>query len=169
MKPLQAPHQFKYIAPKVVEDTSGTVNMLVTDMVMDSLVNVVFREDTATVTYSPPVNDIVNEEPEPFVFVEEQPLFPGGKTALLKFIAENTRYPADALENNIQGKVFVRFVVSSDGSVKRVEILRGLHPALDAEAIRVVSSLPAWTPGRQNGKPVPVWFNLPVTFSIINY
>ena len=167
-KPSQAPPQYKYVAPKVVEDTTGLTNLMINDFVKDSVKNDIVTENVDSVVYLPPVTEVA-EEPEPFVFVEEQPVFPGGKTALFKFIAEHTVYPAEALENNIQGKVFVRFVVASDGSVKRVEVTRGLYPSLDTEALRVVSALPAWIPGKQNGKPVPVWFNLPVTFTIVNY
>ncbi len=106
------------------------------------------------------------DESKPRVFVEEMPTFPGGDAALLKLIAESIKYPADAAANGIQGRVTVSFVVSSDGSVINVVALRGVHPALDEEAIRVVSALPKWKPGKQNGKAVPVIFSVPVNFKI---
>jgi len=165
VKPLQAPPVFKYVEPKVVEDTTGLTNLLINDLAYDSVKNENIIENIDSVVYAPPVTD-TEEEPEPLIFVEEQPVFPGGNSALLKYIAEHTIYPAEALENNIEGRVFVRFVVTSEGAVKRIEVTRGLNPLLDAEAIRVVSSLPAWKPGRQNGVAVPVWFALPVTFKI---
>lgn len=165
-KPAQVPAQLKYVEPKVVDDSTKLTYLMIADFAKDSVMDEAVVEHIDSVVYSPPVTD-TPEEPEPFLFVEEQPVFPGGKTALLKYLAEHTIYPPEAIENNIQGKVFVRFVVSSDGSVKRAEVTRGLHPALDAEALRVVSSMPVWTPGKQNGKAVPVWFNVPVTFTII--
>jgi len=165
-KPVKAPPVYKYIEPKVVDDTAGLTNLMVNDIANDSVQN-----DAVTLKTDPVIDArqeiVADEEPEPLVFVEERPLFPGGNSALLKYIAENTIYPEEALENNIEGKVILRFVVASDGSVKRIEIIRGLNPLLDAEAIRVVSTLPAWKPGRQNGVAVPVWFTIPVTFKIM--
>jgi len=166
-KPVKAPSVYKYIEPKVVDDTTRLTNLMVNDIAYDSVRNDIVTLNSDAVIYDPPETDIA-EEPEPLIFVEERPVFPGGNSALLKYIAEHTIYPAEALENNIEGRVFLRFVVASDGSVKRIEIIRGLNPVLDAEAIRVVSTLPAWKPGRQNGAAVPVWFSIPVTFKIMN-
>jgi periplasmic protein TonB len=168
VKPASVPPKFKYVEPEVVEDTIDVSDFMIYDYAKDSVMNDAVTEVTDSVYYAPPATDVA-EEPEPLIFVEEPPLFPGGKEALLKYIAENTKYPADAIENNIQGRVYVKFVVSADGTVKRAELLRGLHPSLDEEALRVVSSLPAWKPGRQNGQPVSVWFNVPVTFQLIIY
>jgi len=168
LKPEPVAPKFKYIEPKVVEDSMNLTNLMITDIVRDSVINNIVTEKIDSIVYSPPVTNEIEEE-EPFTFVQEQPVFPGGEEALLRYIAEHTKYPAIAIENNIQGKVFVKFVVSSDGSVKRIEILRGLHPLLDDEALRVISTLPAWKPGRQNGKAVPVWFSVPVSFRIQTY
>ena len=109
---------------------------------------------------------IVKEEPEPKIFVEEMPVFPGGDMALMKFIYDNIKYPAEAADNNVEGRVVLKFVVSADGSVTRIQVLKGVHPVLDREAERVVSMFPKWKPGRQNGEPVPVWFTVPVTFTL---
>ena len=103
---------------------------------------------------------------EPFVVVEEMPMFPGGDSSLLAFIIQNTKYPVTAKKNNIQGKVILRFCVTANGNVDRVSVLRGVDPEIDAEAIRVASSLPAFKPGKQGGKPVPVWYMIPVTFTL---
>jgi len=105
-------------------------------------------------------------EPEPFVVVEEMPMFPGGDPALLQYIAEHTNYPEVAKENNIQGRVIVRFCVTSKGGVNQVSVLKGVDPELDKEAMRVVESLPAFKPGKQGGKPVPVWYMVPITFTL---
>jgi len=105
-------------------------------------------------------------EPEPFVVVEEMPMFPGGEAALLEYISQNTQYPEVAKENNIQGRVIIRFCVTSKGTVNQISVLKGVDPELDEEAKRVVSTLPTFRPGRQGGKPVPVWFMVPITFTL---
>lgn len=99
-----------------------------------------------------------------FFIVEEMPDFPGGQLALRKFIAQSIKYPAIAQEKGIQGKVFVNFVVEKDGSVSSAKIARGVDPALDKEALRVVSSLPKWKPGKQGGNLVRVSYTVPINF-----
>lgn len=106
------------------------------------------------------------EEAPIFFIVEDMPKFPGGELELRKYIAENVRYPAIARENDIQGKVYVRFAVMEDGSVDKVSVVRGVDPLLDEEAIRVVKTLPKWTPGKQRGKPVRVWYTVPINFQL---
>ena len=96
--------------------------------------------------------------------VEQQPEFPGGPSAMAKWLGDNIKYPAEAAKNNIQGRVIVRFVIGSDGTVGNVEIVRGVDPQLDAEAVRVINAMPKWTPGKQDGKPVAVRYTIPVTF-----
>jgi TonB family protein len=112
------------------------------------------------------INTETAEDITPFVAVEEMPLFPGGDAELLKFIAENTAYPEMAKTNNIQGRVIVRFCVTEKGAVNRISILKGVDPELDAEALRVVNTLPTFKPGRQGGKEVPVWYMVPITFTL---
>jgi TonB family protein len=102
----------------------------------------------------------------PFVVVEEMPMFPGGDSALLAYIAKNTTYPEEAKKNGVQGRVIVRFCVTEEGKVSLVTVLKGVSPELDKEAIRVVSSLPSFYPGKQGGKPVPVWYMVPITFGL---
>lgn len=110
----------------------------------------------------------VEEEVEPIAFavVEDKPLFPGGDAALMKFIADNTKYPEIAKENGIQGRVFIQFVIDKNGAVTKVQVAKGVDPYLDAEALRVVKLLPNWTPGKQRGKPVPVTFVVPINFKL---
>jgi TonB family protein len=112
------------------------------------------------------VTEVANAEPEPFVVVEEMPMFPGGDSMLLKYIAENTKYPETAKVNGTQGRVIVRFCITETGAVNKISVLRGVDPALDAEAIRVVSTLPQFKPGKQGGKAVPVWYMVPITFAL---
>ena len=105
-------------------------------------------------------------EPIPFHSVEDKPAFPGGDAALLKYLAEHTKYPEIAKENGIQGKVFVQFVIDKNGYVTSVSVARGVDPYLDKEAQRVVSTLPAWEPGKQRGIPVPVTYIVPINFKL---
>ena len=107
-----------------------------------------------------------DEEPDVYTVVEQQPTFPGGEAALLRYVSEHVKYPAIAQEQEIQGTVVLRFVVLEDGSVGDVVIQRGLDPSCDREAVRVVKSLPRFIPGRQQGRPVKVWFTLPIRFFI---
>lgn len=103
-------------------------------------------------------------EAEIFTIVEEQPGFPGGEEALFEYLQKNISYPQMAKESNIQGTVFVTFVVEPDGSISNTKVLRGIGGGCDVEAIRVVKKMPRWTPGKQRGKPVRVQFNLPIKF-----
>lgn len=114
------------------------------------------------------VKEQTNEESNvsPFVVVEQMPMFPGGDTELLKYIATNTNYPESAKINNIAGRVIIRFCVTEKGGVRLVSVLKGVSPELDAEAIRVVKTLPSFIPGSQGGKAVPVWYMVPITFSL---
>jgi TonB family protein len=119
----------------------------------------------------PPVDNqtAIDEEASgevPFVVVEEMPMFPGGDKELLKYIGQNTIYPEIAKENNIQGRVIIRFCVTAKGGVSQISVLKGVSPDLDAEAIRVVETLPSFKPGRQGGKAVPVWYMVPITFAL---
>ena len=106
------------------------------------------------------------EENKVFDFVEQQPLFPGGPAALMKYLSEHTKYPVVAQENGVQGRVTVQFVVEKDGSISDVHVLRGVDPSLDREAVRVVKSMPRWTPGKQNGINVRVNYRVPVLFRL---
>ena len=106
------------------------------------------------------------EENKVFDMVEQQPLFPGGPAALMKYLSENTKYPVVAQENGVQGRVTVQLVVEKDGSISDVHVLRGVDPSLDKEAVRVVKSMPRWTPGKQNGITVRVNYRVPVLFRL---
>ena len=105
-------------------------------------------------------------EAKVFTYVEQMPVFPGGEAALQKFIHDHLKYPAVSLEEGVQGTVMLRFVVNENGSVGEVQILKSLDTYCDREAKRVVQSLPRFTPGRQQGKPVKVWFQFPIRFEI---
>ena len=115
--------------------------------------------------FTPPVIVI---DSKVFEVVEKMPEYPGGQDALMTFLAQNIKYPAAAAENNIQGRVIVKFVVNKEGKVEQAEILRGVDPAIDKEALRVVNTMPQWIPGEQLGKKVSVYFVLPISFKLDN-
>ncbi len=101
-----------------------------------------------------------------FSSVEEMPKFPGGDEALLKYVGMHLNYPKEALRNNVQGKCILKFVVTKIGTIGKIKIVRSLSQECDEEAKRVVRTLPEFFPGRQNGRPVNVWYTLPVNFRL---
>lgn len=123
---------------------------------------------------APPVAPI-GFEPEPIVpeiiplvrIAEKMPEFVGGEKALYAFLSENVRYPKMALENNVEGKVFVEFIVNSDGTISDVKVLRPAGFGMDEEAKRVIKSMPKWIPGKQGGKEVRVMYVIPINFSLM--
>lgn len=126
------------------------------------------KENTETqIAYIPPVTE---EEPEDdnqiYDKVEQMPGFPGGQSALMSFLSRNVKYPKVCQENGIQGRVIIQFVVNKDGNISDVSVYKGVNPYLDAEAIRVVKSMPKWTPGKQKGKYVNVKYTLPISFRL---
>lgn len=115
----------------------------------------------------PPPPFIVENGDTTWIEVDEKPEFPGGETALLNFIVEAVKYPSSAKDKGIQGRVLVSFIVNENGKVSKVKIVEGIDPEIDAEALRVVSSLPSFEkPGIRDGKPVPVYFNVPIMFKL---
>lgn len=157
----------KFTAPVVVEDTTIETGL----MVMDDL-NKVVSTEVPTEEVEVEIKDEgpkVIETPvqaEIFTVVEEQPGYPGGEEARISFLQQNIRYPEEAKELGIQGRVFVTFVVEVDGSITDVRVLRGIGGGCDEEAIRVVRAMPKWVPGKQRGVPVRVQFNLPIKFTL---
>lgn len=136
------------------------VAMLLIGNNMNAQANVTSQEETQTVKKT-----VQNSDKEEIVKVAEvMPKFPGGEAALMKFLMENVRYPQEAKEKNVQGAVIAQFVVQADGSVGTVKIVKKVDPLLDAEAVRVLKSLPKFEPGKIDGKPVSVWYTLPIQF-----
>ena len=101
-----------------------------------------------------------------FSVVEVMPQYPGGQIAMMKYIMENMKYPEQAMKKGIQGRVAVRFIVEKDGSISDVKPIHSVHTLLDKEAVRVVKSMPKWSPGKQNGKPVRVQLIVPIMFKL---
>ena len=163
--PSDVVQQQKYIPPEVVDSIKpeDMTQLMTADEAQVAV------KDAEVVEIIAEVKEEVKEEdaePEPFIIVEEMPLFPGGDAALLKYLRENANYPEVAKENNIQGRVIINFCVTSTGGVSKISILKHVDPELDAEAIRVVATLPAFKPGRQGGKPVPVWYQAFINFKL---
>lgn len=163
--PADVVQQQKYIPPQVVDTVKPEEdNQLMTADQAQTEV-----QDVEVVEVVQEVKEEVPEEitePEPFLSVEEMPEPPGGMQGLYRYIAENTRYPTIALENNIQGKVIVQFVVTSKGTLDQISIFKGVDPELDSEALRVVNTFPVFKPGRQAGRPVPVWVKVYINFQL---
>ena len=114
-----------------------------------------------------PEEEEIEEEEIPYVFVEQKPSFKGGDAnAFSKWVASKLVYPEIAKENGVQGRVMISFTIKADGSVANVRVTRSLDPALDKEAVRVVSSSPKWTPGKQRDRAVNVTYSLPVIFQL---
>jgi protein TonB len=101
-----------------------------------------------------------------FTVVEQQPEFPGGMNKLSQYFRTNLRYPEAARKARIQGRVFITFIVSEDGAIQQVRALKSVDPELDAEAVRLVQSMPNWKPARQGGQPVACRYNIPVNFAL---
>ncbi|NDV94545.1 energy transducer TonB [Dysgonomonas sp. 521] len=106
------------------------------------------------------------KKPEIFKVAEQMPQFPGGQDEMYKFIGNNLKYPVVDQEMGIQGRVTVRFVVSKTGEITNIELLKGISPTCDKEAIRVIKSMPKWIPGKQSGNPVQVYFTMPIVFKL---
>jgi len=121
-------------------------------------------------------NEVIAEEPkapEPekvytMAMVEQKPEFPGGEAAMYKWLNDHLTYPAQASEEGVQGRVVVQFDISKTGAIENVKVVRGRHPALDKESMRLVKAMPKWQPGRNNGQPVKVTYTLPISFKFQN-
>ena len=141
-----------------VKDQEGTKDRTIEAARTDVVEKVVIEE---------PKEEVKQEVTQKiFDVVEQQPSFPGGQTALLQWLQQNIHYPPVAEENGIQGRVVVSFVVEPDGSITNVQVVRGVDPSLDKEAVRVTKAMPKWQPGKQNGQAVRVKYNLPVKFRL---
>ena len=157
----------KFVPPKVVKEE--VVEEIPTiEEIKQHEVAAVEIEGPTEIVFEEPVEEVVVEEDENKIFtvVEQQPEFQGGYEAMMNFIKKNMRYPASARRMGVDGTVYVSFVVSKDGSISEVKTIRGISADCDQEAMRVVSMMPPWRPGKQNGKPVFVRFVLPIKFQL---
>jgi protein TonB len=163
--PPDVVQQARYIPPVVVDSVKPeeVSQLMSADQAQVEVQNTEVVEEVAVVAEE--VKENVDDA-EPFYVVEEMPMFPGGDAAIQKYIGDNVVYPEIAKENNIQGRVIVKFCVTPKGGVDQVSVLKGVDPELDAEVVRVVKTLPKFKPGKQGGKPVPVWYTIPINFQL---
>ncbi len=165
--PITRQEEVKPPPPPPPPKVSDVLNIVEDDVELDDELELMDTEanENTSVDYKAIVVEEEEEADAPvFFIVEQMPVFPGGEEALRKYIAQSVKYPAIAQENGIQGRVFVAFVVNTKGEVTDVKIARGVDPNLDKEAIRVVTNMPKWTPGKQRGKAVKVSYTVPINF-----
>lgn len=156
----------KFVPPKVVKE-QVVEEVPTIEEIKQNEVAAVEVEGPTEVVFEEPVEEVVVEDDNQiFTVVEQQPEFNGGYEAMINFIKKNLRYPASARRMGVDGTVYVQFVVGKDGSITEVKTIRGISADCDREAERVVKQMPAWKPGRQNGKPVFVRFVLPIRFKL---
>ena len=142
-------------------DNKADISVATIDGVTEGGIDIADLKDHQVVTEEP-------KKPEIFDHVEVMPSFPGGEQALMKWLGDNLSYPTVASEQGIQGRVYMKFVVTADGSIGEVIVVKGLEPSCDREAKRVIQKMPKWIPGRQNGNPVFVYYSLPILFRLQN-
>ncbi len=163
------------LEPKVVENVEEETPPPTQDELIDPVISNVTKEgkisesiaETPPVEASPVANIVeLPEDNTAFISVEESPTFMGGVNEMYKFLSKNLKYPAQAQRANIQGKVFLKFIIEKDGSITAVDVMKGIGFGCDEEAARVVKLMPNWKAGRQNGRNVRVMFTIPVFFKL---
>ncbi|MEO1253908.1 MAG: energy transducer TonB [Bacteroidota bacterium] len=171
---IEDPHITKHDLPKMPEPVENK------KIVSQTIIIKEVKELTEALEIEEPIIDIDNDiadaissesniievPDDPFIVVEDMPEFPGGEVALLEYIAKNVKYPRKAKNLGIEGRVFLKFVIDSDGSISNVELMKGIGAGCDEEAIRVVKMLPNFIPGKQRGVPVKVQMQLPINFKL---
>jgi protein TonB len=156
----------KFVPPRVVKDEIIEEVPTIQE-IKENQTGAVAVEAPAEIIFDEPVEEIiVEDEDQLFTVVDQQPEFEGGYEAMMAFIKQNMKYPANARRMQIEGTVHVSFIVSKTGSISEVKVLRGIMTECDREAVRVVQLMPAWKPGKQNGKNVNVRFILPLKFRL---
>ena len=151
-----------YTSPEIVDSAITDIDLPPNDDLINKNNNNDLPDDPIDI-----IDKVIDDgEIVNFYVIEEKPEFPGGEQAMMKWIAENVKYPEIAKESGVTGKVFVQFVINKEGKVVDVEVLRGVDAYLDKEAIRVITDMPSWTPGKQRGKAVKVSFQLPIKFML---
>ncbi|MFO8000827.1 MAG: energy transducer TonB [Marinilabilia sp.] len=167
--PITRQEEVKPPPPPPPPKASDILNIVEDDVELDE--ELVIEDTESTQDDEVDFSDVESEEEdeddgEVFFVVEDMPEFPGGDQALHQYLAEAVKYPTIAQENGIQGRVYVKFVINTDGSVTDVEVARGVDPSLDKEAVRVVREMPKWKPGEQRGEPVRVSYTVPINFKL---
>lgn len=152
--------------PKVLPEIVEIPNEEEPDIDLDFTLDIDIDEKTAIAEYVPA--EIPEEAPDntPFLFVEEDPAPADGMKSFYTYLSKNLNYPQKAIRNNIEGKVYVQFVVNTDGSLTDLKVLKGISPECNQEAMRVLANAPNWKPGKQRGRAVRVQMSMPIVFSL---
>ena len=176
-QPQRIKSSIKFTAPKITEDSKVTEademksqKELGESKLSISIADVKGNDDSHGKDIAD-IKEVITSKPDKeetkvYDFVEQMPVFPGGDEALLKYISGHLHYPSVSQENGTQGTVMLRFVVTETGDVGDCQVMKHVDTYCDREAVRVIKSLPKFTPGRQQGKPVKVWFQVPVVFEL---
>lgn len=159
---VQVPPKPPKVLPQIVEIPDDEEP----DIDLDFTLDIDIDEETAIAEYVP--DEIADEEPDdtPFLFVEEDPMPAEGMKSFYAYLSKNLNYPQKAIRNNVEGKVYVQFVVNTDGSLTDLKVLKGISPECDQEAMRVLANAPKWKPGKQRGRAVRVQMSMPIVFSL---
>lgn len=157
----------KFTPPVVVDKEIEEEQPPPQEKLSETTVGVVTQEGDENATELPPEPVVTDpDEGKVFTYVEEMPTFPGGEGAMYDYLRNKIKYPPMARENNITGKVYINFVVDKNGEIQDVKVLRGIGFGCDEEAVRVIKAMPAWKPGKQNGRSVSVSYNMPINFTL---
>ena len=144
-------------------------------LIISALTNLSFAQNNKVVTTPKATTSVETEQAKDYTMINGErvytkadvmPAFPGGDAAMFTYLQNNMKYPAEAKTNKVEGKVYVSFTIGRDGTVKNVTLLRGIGSGCDEAAMQVISSMPKWTPGTYQGRPVAVQYNLPIQFSL---
>jgi periplasmic protein TonB len=155
----------KFVPPKVVKERIDEQVPTIEEIRQNETAAVAIEGPTQ-VTFDEPVEEVVADDNEIFTVVEQNPEFPGGYNAMMAFVKQNMKYPANARRMGVEGTVYLGFVVNKDGTITDVTVLRGIMTECDNEAVRVIKAMPAWKPGRQNGRLVNVRYTVPLKFRL---
>jgi len=163
-----------FVPPVIVEQVTKETEIPPTEKIIESdaaIATKTIESDSRKGDHIDDLQTIVVPPKEPekehiFQAVEQQPQFPGGDAALMRYLSSNLKYPPAAAEQGISGRIVVQFVVSKTGAISDVKVIQPLHPSCDREAVRLISSMPKWVPGKQNGIPVNVYFSVPIRFKL---
>ena len=155
------------VAKNGIHSVGLTVSPNISNEKIDEVKRILSKSSIISTHYNSPMTP-ENDDVPLIMSIDEQPEFPSGTTALLEYLRKNIKYPADARENEIQGKVVISFVIDKTGNIKDAEVVKPVYPSLDAEALRVINAMPQWIPGKHNGKAVNVQYSIPVNFNLDN-
>lgn len=168
VREVAPPREIRYVPPRVTEEQVETTTPTIAELQeFDASDQTV--DGNTTLIEAPAVIEPVAEKEDPekvWLNVEQAPEFIGGYQEMMKYIAKNTKYPSQPRRMGIEGSVFISFVVNADGTIADVQAIKGIHADCDKEAMRVISKMPAWKPGKQNGKAVKVRFVVPIKFQL---